>query len=304
MLACPNCRHAVRLEALECASCGWRGEYRHGVPIVISDADRADPIFSSYLENYDCISRDDIAEPILQLDYVRYQANNLMSFLGRVDNLDVLDLGCGRGLLTKSLADKGAASITGVDVSLPYLSALCGISRIQPICANAENLPYDEQFDLAVSTDVLEHVLNVGSYLHSLNRALRPGGRTCIRVPLNENLLTYAAALGCKYRFVHLRSFNKSLIRDALEGAGFRVDRFRLDGFVPGVRRKFLRRPRYLYDRIEARVLRYVKDPISITSWPAAIAGMFWEPHEVIVMATKVKRIVAQSPQGFELANV
>ena len=303
-LLCPECRDAIDRERLACASCGWRGEHRLGVPIVMSRSDRADPTFSSYLENYDSISRDDIEDPILQLEYVRHQVRNLASFLGDVGHLDVLDLGCGRGLLSKTMIAAGAKSVVGVDISVPYLSTLCGIEKFQPMCANAENLPFNEQFDIVVSTDVLEHVLNVGACLLSINRALRPQGRVCIRVPLNENLLGYTPALGCKYRFVHLRSFNKDLLRDALSGAGFRVEKFRVDGFVPGIRREPFRNPRYLYERVEARILRAVKDPVSITSWPPAIAGIFWKPHELIVMATKIKRIVALEPQGFELVDV
>jgi len=302
-LTCPDCRQPIGWEPLCCSSCGWCGEHRDGVPVVLSTTDRADATFSSYLSNYDRISRDDLAQPILDLNYVRYQAGNLISLIGAPRGQRVLDLGCGRGVLGKALAERGAATVVGVDLSIAYLSTLASEQGIRPVCANAENLPFHEQFDLAISTDVLEHVLNVGSFLYSLNRALRPGGRVCIRVPHNENLLNYSPQLGCPYRFVHLRSFNKRLLNDVLAGAGFQVDRFRFDGFVPGNRRSCWLSPASRGNRIEDYILRRVGDPASITSWPPAIAGLLWRPHEVIVMATKVKRIVPSRSHGHELVD-
>jgi SAM-dependent methyltransferase len=306
MLVCPECKAAVTEPELRCAACGWCGELRDGVLVLLTDADRKDPVFARYLDNYAKISEDDLSTPVLDLRYVRHQAANLASFAGDMCGASVLDLGCGQGFLTKTLLNRGASAIWAVDISLPYLSRLTDDSRIRPVCANAENLPFRNTFDVAVSTDVMEHVLNVGAYLFSLNQALRPGGRVFIRVPLEENLLAYAPQLGCRYRFVHLRTFDKTLLRQALVGAGFRVDGFRIDGFNLGTPRPFWQagpRRRELYTLFQQLVERRVRDPVSVTRWPAWLARIMMKPHELVVAATKVKSIRPVQPHGFVLED-
>jgi SAM-dependent methyltransferase len=306
MLVCPECKTPVTEAELRCASCGWVAEVRGGVLVLLAKADRKDPVFAQYLDNYAKISEDDLDAPVLDLRYVRHQADNLASFTGAVHGVKVLDLGCGRGILTKTMIERGASAVWAVDIALPYLSRLAGDSRIRPVCANAEDLPFRNAFDVAVSTDVMEHVLNVGAYLFSLNQALKPGGRAFIRVPLMENLLAYAPQLGCRYRFVHLRTFDKALLREALAGAGFRIDRIRVDGFNLGTPRSFWQagaRRRAEYAWFQRLVSRLVTDPMSVTRWPAWLAGILMKPHELMVAATKVKSIRAVPPHGFVLED-
>jgi len=306
MLVCPECGTAVSELDLRCGLCGWRGNIRDGVLVMLSDADRRDAVFARYLDNYDQISEDDLGAPILDPRYVRHQASNLASFVGDVGGAKVLDLGCGQGFLTKALLERGASAIWAIDISLSYLSRLTGDPRVHPVCANAENLPFKDAFDVAVSTDVMEHVLNVGAYLYSLNHALRTGGRAFVRVPLKENLLTYAPQLGCRYRFVHLRAFDKTLLREALASAGFRVDGFRVDGFSTGTPRVFWqggRRRRQLYTLFQRQVERRLRDPVSVTRWPAWLARLMMKPHELVVAATKIKLIRPVQPHGFVLED-
>lgn len=306
MLVCPECDAAITEPGLRCANCGWGSESRDGVLVLLTDDDRKDPVFARYLDNYAKISEDDLSTPVLDLRYVRHQAANLASFAGDLRGVSVLDLGCGQGFLTRTLLDRGARVVWAVDISLPYLSRLAGDPRIRPVCANAENLPFRNAFDIAVSTDVMEHVLNVGSFLFSLNQALKPGGRVFIRVPWQENLLAYAPQLGCRYRFVHLRTFDKTLLREALVGAGFRVDRFRIDGFNLGTPHPFWQagaRRRKLYTLFQRLVERHVPDPVSVTRWPAWLARLMMKPHELVVAATKVKSIKRVQPHGFVLQD-
>ncbi|NJN40032.1 MAG: class I SAM-dependent methyltransferase [Gammaproteobacteria bacterium] len=163
------------------------------------------------------------------------------------------------------------------------------------------------RIDVAVSTDVMEHVLNVGAFLFSLNRALRPGGRAFIRVPFKENLVAYAPQAGCRYRFVHLRTFDRTLMREALEGAGFRLDGHRLDGFNLGTPRPFWQAGHYrrqVYAFLQRAANRHLRDPVSITTWPSWLVGTFMKPQELVVSATKVKTILPVEPHGFTLIDV
>jgi SAM-dependent methyltransferase len=171
--------------------------------------------------------------------------------------------------------------------------------------ANAEALPFAEHFDVIVATDVLEHVLNVGSFLYSLNRALRSGGRLYVRVPYRENLLSYSPHLGCPYRFVHLRTYDRPLLRQALEEAGFVVERLWHDGYLPGIAR-----PIWAGGRLRQRLFRWFENrlssdgrrPSDATLRPHGLRPIFLRPTVVIAAARKFKSLVPLAGGGFGYA--
>ena len=97
--------------------------------------------------------------------------------------------------------------------------------------ANAENLPFRAELDAIVASDVLEHVLNPADFLQSALEALVPGGRLLVKVPYRENISQYRRSDGCPYPMVHLRTFDRTLLRQALEDTGLRPERFSYSGF-------------------------------------------------------------------------
>ena len=265
--------------------------------MLMTDEDRARPIFGSYLDAYDRIATGDLKTPILDLGYVERQADNLARAAGNVADLDVLDLGCGQGFLTRALVAKGARSVAAIDISTAYLKRLAGLPGITPIMANAERLPFKQAFDLLVSTDVMEHVLNMGSFLVSVNDALRLGGRAIIRVPYRENLIGYASQAGCNYEFVHLRAFNRRLLHETLKGAGFAIEQTSLDGFsvyspqpfwIAGARRKAA------YIKWQNWLMARVTHPAVVTTWPWRLASLVMRPAEIVVVARKTGPALAQ----------
>ena len=99
----------------------------------------------------------------------------------------------------------------GVDLAWPYLRRVeGGDASVRVLRANAENLPFRDELDAIVASDVLEHVLNPADFLHSALEALRPGGRLLLKVPYRENISQYRRADGCPYPMVHLRTFDRS----------------------------------------------------------------------------------------------
>lgn len=257
---------------------------------MLSSDDRANEMFKGYLENYDRIAEEDLAVDILDPVYVHHQVDNMAGYIGRLDGMAVGDIGAGQGHLARKLLQQGAACVTLVDIALPYLRSSLDDDRLSPVMANAENLPFHDHFDVIASTDVMEHVLNLGSFLFSLNKALKMGGRAFIRVPYRESLLSYSPHLGCTYRFVHLRSFNKDILNVYMESAGFTVERFHFDGFVFG-------RPRAFWMVNQKRMDRYMRiqewtkarfgDPADIARWPSWFAKLLMPPCEIVVRARK-----------------
>ena len=188
MLICPDCVGPLGgADTVACASCGWTAERIEGIPCFLSRRDRADTVIAEYLDNYDEIARDDLDSGFIDERYIDNQAKNIAAGARLAAREKICDIGAGKGYLLRALLDAGAAEVTAVDISLPYLRRFASEPRIRPIVANAENLPFADEFDTIFCTDVMEHVLNLGSFLFSLNRALKLGGVAHVRVPYLEN---------------------------------------------------------------------------------------------------------------------
>ena len=99
---------------------------------------------------------------------------------------DVLDVGCGTGVLTRELTqhvgDTGSA--TGFDLS----ESMLGVARDRcPDAAfkqgNVTQLPFDDQsFDVVISSFMLMFVPDPEKSLSEMRRVLRPGGRLVVSV--------------------------------------------------------------------------------------------------------------------------
>ena len=261
----------------DCNLCGWKLETTGGVPVLLSNADRSSPTFRDYSANYDRIADDDLAASIQPPAYLALQAETLFSYLPPLLGSRVCELGIGQGLLFEKLFAAHPACLTGIDISLAYLGRHASQARpgLSLVLANGENMPYADEFDVIIASEILEHVLNIGDLLISLHRSLADGGKLFVRVPYKEDLRQYARQNGCPYPFVHLRSFTRSSLVDLLRHAGFRARRLRYDGHYGGSRRRLtgamLRlTPRLLEDGVPRRnvsshVLGLLMRPITLT---------------------------------------
>jgi 2-polyprenyl-6-hydroxyphenyl methylase / 3-demethylubiquinone-9 3-methyltransferase len=95
--------------------------------------------------------------------------------------LELLDVGCGGGLLAEEFARLGCA-VTGVDPSAESLNvarahATAQGLRIRYEGASGEALPFPaDSFDVVYCCDVLEHVNDVGQVIAESARVIKPGG--------------------------------------------------------------------------------------------------------------------------------
>lgn len=97
----------------------------------------------------------------------------------------VLDVGCGQGSLCLEMAMDGAKKVVGTDIDGPVIEfARRNLQSRYPDwqsvvsfeCREINTLP-DNTFDLIVSKDAFEHVLDLRGLLGNIRRCLRPGGR-------------------------------------------------------------------------------------------------------------------------------
>ena len=232
MELCPDC--GAERRALVCTQCDWVGERVGAIPVVLARTDARSPFFAAYKENYDAIAFDDLDDSIQHTSYLDAQTSKLLRYLGRLAGTSVCEVGIGQGRLFERLVESGVERAVGVDISVPYLQRWVGVPKAEVLVANAENVPFRDEFDIVVASDILEHVMRPGDFLLSARRALRPGGSLVVRVPLNEDIVRYARLAGCKYDFVHLRSFTRRQLRTMVTSAGFRVSSVHADGFQFG----------------------------------------------------------------------
>lgn len=139
----------------------------------------------------------------------------------------VLDAGCGEGYGVAMLADAGARRVVGADLDeavVRHVAATYGADRrgrVEAVACELRDLPLaDDEVDLAVSFQVIEHLHDIPGYLTSLRRVTRPGGEVLIATP---NRLTFTPGSAVPVNPFHTREFTADELRDELEAAGLRV---------------------------------------------------------------------------------
>src|SRR5690606_39256167 len=109
----------------------------------------------------------------------------------------VLDVGCGGGILSESMARRGAL-VTGIDLSEAALEAgrrhadEQGVEldyRLISVEQLAEEAP--ESFDLVTCLEMLKHVPDPESVIRACARLVKPGGHVVLST-INRNPKAYA----------------------------------------------------------------------------------------------------------------
>lgn len=148
--------------------------------------------------------------------------------------LRMLDVGCGGGILSESMARQGA-EVLGIDVTPRNLIVARQHAEGSGLDVGyrhvaLENLPEDG-FDVVLNMEVIEHVLEPRLFLERCMEKVRPGG-FMVLATLNRTLAAYIAGIiGAEYvfrllprgthqwrRFVRPRELTRPL-----EAAGWRI---------------------------------------------------------------------------------
>lgn len=121
-------------------------------------------------------------------------------------DLDVLDIGCGGGLLAEPMARMGAR-VHGVDVvernvAIARDHAEAGGLDIDYEVASAEALrDRGALYDVVLNMEVVEHVADLNGFMDAVNALVRPGGHMFVST-LNRNLLSFIVGIvGAEYLF-------------------------------------------------------------------------------------------------------
>lgn len=114
------------------------------------------------------------------LDHVRFVERALRES-GQEGPL--LDVGCGDGLLLRTLRERGVRVI-GLDASLDAARVARERNQVPAVCATLSQAPFPAKRCAAVTMfHVLEHVHDPVECLRAAHRLLRPHGRLIVQVP-------------------------------------------------------------------------------------------------------------------------
>ena len=128
---------------------------------------------------------------------------NLNSSNKPLKTINILDIGCGGGLLSEPMSRLGA-SVVGIDASKKNIEvakfhAKKNKLKINYICASPEILKIQKKFDVILGMEIVEHVEDINFFIKKSSELLKKNGLMFIAT-LNKTLKSYMFAIvGAEY---------------------------------------------------------------------------------------------------------
>ena len=120
-----------------------------------------------------------------------------------LDKINILDIGCGGGLLSEPMQRLGA-NVTGIDASIKNikiakLHAKKNKLKINYLCLSPEKLKNNKKFDVILNMEIVEHVEDTQFFLKSCSKLLKKNGLMFVAT-INKTLKSYMLAIvGAEY---------------------------------------------------------------------------------------------------------
>ena len=120
-----------------------------------------------------------------------------------LSGVNILDIGCGGGLLSEPMSRMGA-NVTGIDASdknikIAKLHSKKSKLKINYLCSSPEKLKVKNKFDVILNMEIVEHVEDIDFFLKSCSKLLKKNGLMFVAT-INKTLKSYVFAIvGAEY---------------------------------------------------------------------------------------------------------
>ncbi len=117
--------------------------------------------------------------------------------------IDLLDIGCGGGLLSEPMSRLGA-KVTAIDASEKNISvakfhAKKNNLKIKYLCSSPEKLNLNKKFDVILNMEIVEHVEDLNFFINKSSNLLKKNGIMFVAT-INKTLKSYFfAIIGAEY---------------------------------------------------------------------------------------------------------
>ena len=117
--------------------------------------------------------------------------------------INILDIGCGGGLLSEPLSRLGA-NVTAIDASKKNISvakfhAKKNNLKINYLCSSPEKLSLNKKFDVVLNMEIVEHVDDLNLFIKKSSKLLKKNGLMFVAT-LNKTFKSYLLAIvGAEY---------------------------------------------------------------------------------------------------------
>ncbi len=143
--------------------------------------------FEKFINDYDTEQRIRLIFRMLQLDSMQ--------------GLDVLEVGCGTGRISRQIVERNA-KLTVLDIGQSLVKKVARQLNCRGVTADACDLPFDcDSFDLVISSECIEHTLDPAKAIREMVRVCKRHGQICITSPnkLWYPLLWLSVRLGVRH---------------------------------------------------------------------------------------------------------
>jgi 2-polyprenyl-6-hydroxyphenyl methylase/3-demethylubiquinone-9 3-methyltransferase len=120
--------------------------------------------------------------PLHLLNQIRlpFVLDKCREHFGQLEQLSFLDIGCGGGLLSESIAKTGA-DVSGIDAAERNINIAQSHASGQNLKLNYQHVSLEEwqedhQFDVVLNMEVVEHVDNLEWFMEMACKRTKPGG--------------------------------------------------------------------------------------------------------------------------------
>jgi SAM-dependent methyltransferase len=179
------------------------------------------------------------------------------------DARSMLEVGCGTGFVLAGLRDAfPELRLVGSELFAEGLEiARSRLTDVELVQLDAREMPFEGEFDIVGSFDVLEHVEEDELALAGMRRALRPGGGLVLLVPQHPRLWSDMDTVAH-----HVRRYTRRGLAEKVGRAGFEV--LEATSFVSALL------PAMMLSRLARRAFRRRYDPVAELQ-PGALNGVF-----------------------------